>query len=65
MLIRPVRIGDFDQLMALVSQSGFLTTTAYKIFQGKKFREQWVISVSSLPESRLIAIISYNEHQGP
>jgi len=48
----------------LVSQSGFLTTTAYKIFQGKKFREQWVISVSSLPESRLIAIISYNEHQG-
>jgi hypothetical protein len=56
----PPESTGFSHTKELVSQSGILTTTAYKIFRGTELMEQWVITVSSLPESRLAAIISYN-----
>lgn len=43
----------------LVSRTGFLTTTGYRIFHGDVLTEEWVITVSDLPESGLAAILSY------
>lgn len=53
----------FSYTKELVSNSGHLTTTAYKIFRGDSLMEKWSIMVSSEPGSKLVAIMSYETPQ--
>lgn len=55
----PPQNSGFSYKKELVSQSKELTTTAYKLFRGDSFMEQWVITVANNPNSNLKAIMSY------
>ena len=59
---QPPENSGFIYKKEIVSQSGYLTTTSYKIFRGSQLMEQWVITINSQPGAGLVAIMSY---EGP
>ena len=59
----PPKGSGFSYKKETVSKSGPLETTSYKIFRGAQLMEQWVITLSSQPGSKLVAIMSYDTSQ--
>ncbi|WP_299946358.1 hypothetical protein [uncultured Microbulbifer sp.] len=59
----PPEGSGFSYKKEIVSKSGSLKTTSYKIFRGTKLMELWVISLSSQANSKLVAIMSYDTSQ--
>ncbi|GAB2894903.1 hypothetical protein ACCI51_03785 [Microbulbifer echini] len=59
----PPEGSGFSYEKEIISKSGPLKTTAYKIFRGTKLVEQWVITLSSQPNSKLVVIMSYDTSQ--
>ncbi len=59
----PPEGSGFSYKKESVSKSGPLETTSYKIFRGNQLMEQWVITLSTQPGSKLVAIMSYDTSQ--
>ncbi|WP_444919615.1 NMCC_0638 family (lipo)protein [Microbulbifer sp. CnH-101-G] len=59
----PPEGSGFSYKKEIFSKSGPLETTSYKIFRGAKLMEQWVITLSTQPNSKLVAIMSYDASQ--
>lgn len=59
----PPEGSGFSYKKETVSKSGPLETTSYKIFRGTQLMEQWVITLSTQPGSKLVAIMSYDTSQ--